>query len=160
MRVGGSTRVRTVSFPECIGLDAVLAVGHRPTRNFGEPQKLSRGGSDRLVEVYQPFIGAALASDELVITRGVADYGNDFADRAVTAVRRFSNFTEYNAALVETEKTKYAVDTSVVSIRNAFAHGRLLTSKEIPARLWKFGYPCGSVGGRNEGLLAAGISWA
>jgi hypothetical protein len=94
MRVGGSTRVRTVSFPECIGLDAVLAVGHRPTRNFGEPQKLSRGGSDRLVEVYQPFIGAALASDELVITRGVADYGNDFADRAVTAVRRFSNFTE------------------------------------------------------------------
>jgi hypothetical protein len=96
MRVGGSTRVRTVSFPECIGLDAVLAVGHRPTRNFGEPQKLSRGGSDRLVEVYQPFIGAALASDELVITRGVADYGNDFADRAVTAVRRFSNFTEDN----------------------------------------------------------------
>ena len=44
----------------------------------------------------QPFIGAALASDELVITRGVADYGNDFADRAVTAVRRFSNFTEDN----------------------------------------------------------------
>jgi len=44
----------------------------------------------------QPFIGAALASDELVITRGVADHGNDFADRAVTAVRRFSNFTEDN----------------------------------------------------------------
>jgi hypothetical protein len=44
----------------------------------------------------QPFIGAALASNELVITRGVADYGNDFADRAVTAVRRFSNFTEDN----------------------------------------------------------------
>lgn len=47
--------------------------------------------------------------------------------------------SEYHAALGETEKTKYAVDTSVVSIRNAFAHGRLLTSKEIPARLWKFG---------------------
>jgi uncharacterized protein DUF3768 len=43
-----------------------------------------------------PFIGAALASNELVITRGVADYGNDFADRAVTAVRRFSDFTEDN----------------------------------------------------------------
>jgi hypothetical protein len=43
-----------------------------------------------------PFIGAALASNELVITRGVADYGNDFIDRAVTAVRRFSDFTEDN----------------------------------------------------------------
>lgn len=27
----------------------------------------------------------------------------------------------------------------MVRIRDAFAHGRLLTSTEIPARLWKFG---------------------
>ena len=43
-----------------------------------------------------PFIGARLAANELVITRGVADHGNDFIDRAVTAVRRFSDFTEDN----------------------------------------------------------------
>jgi hypothetical protein len=61
----------------------------------------------------------------------------------ITHLTRFANLSklisEYHAALGETEKKKYAVDTSVVAIRNAFAHGRLLTSKEIPARLWKFG---------------------
>ena len=60
----------------------------------------------------------------------------------ITYLTRFASLSklisEYHAALGETEK-KYAVDTSVVPIRNAFAHGRLLTSKEIPARLWKFG---------------------
>lgn len=60
----------------------------------------------------------------------------------VTYLTRFASLSklisEYHAALGETEK-KYAVDTSVVPIRNAFAHGRLLTSTEIPARLWKFG---------------------
>lgn len=45
---------------------------------------------------------------------------------------------EYNKALAETEK-KFAVDTTVVLVRDAFAHGRLLTSKELPATLWKFG---------------------
>jgi hypothetical protein len=60
----------------------------------------------------------------------------------ITYLTRFASLSklisEYHAALGETEK-QYAVDTSVVSIRNAFAHGRLLLSKEIPARLWKFG---------------------
>src|SRR5258708_34445209 len=65
------------------------------------PREHSQSSSEQIRELNdafrtQPFIGAALASDELVITRGVADYGNDFADRAVTAVRRFSNFTEDN----------------------------------------------------------------
>jgi len=43
-----------------------------------------------------PFIGARLSEDELVITSGVADHGNDFIDRAVNAVRQFSNFTGDN----------------------------------------------------------------
>ena len=43
-----------------------------------------------------PFIGARLSEDELVITSGVADHGNDFIDRAVTAVRHFSDFTGDN----------------------------------------------------------------
>jgi hypothetical protein len=38
----------------------------------------------------QPFIGAALSENELVITRGVANHGNAFIDRAVKAVRQFS----------------------------------------------------------------------
>lgn len=45
---------------------------------------------------------------------------------------------KYNSALAPTE-AKYRVDQSVVHIRDAFAHGRLLTTSELPARLWKFG---------------------
>jgi hypothetical protein len=41
-------------------------------------------------------IGLALISNKLFITRGVADCGNDFIDRAVQAVREFSDFTEDN----------------------------------------------------------------
>jgi hypothetical protein len=45
----------------------------------------------------------------------------------------------YNGALMDNE-AKFKVDREeVVRIRDAFAHGRLLTSTEIPARLWKFG---------------------
>jgi hypothetical protein len=46
----------------------------------------------------------------------------------------------YNKTLHEAEK-KFKVDKEVVRIRDAFAHGRLLTTKELPARLWKFGSP-------------------
>jgi hypothetical protein len=60
----------------------------------------------------------------------------------ITQLTRFASLSklisEYHATLSDTEK-QYAVDTSVVRIRDAFAHGRLLTSTEIPARLWKFG---------------------
>ncbi len=41
-------------------------------------------------------IAPFLAQNQLVITRGVADLGNDFIDRAVKAVRQFSDFTEDN----------------------------------------------------------------
>lgn len=43
----------------------------------------------------------------------------------------------YNGALDAAEH-KFAVNKDVIRIRNAFAHGRLLTSTEIPARLWNF----------------------
>jgi hypothetical protein len=41
-------------------------------------------------------IGPFLAQDQIVITHGVASRGNDFIDRAVKAVRNFSDFTEDN----------------------------------------------------------------
>lgn len=46
----------------------------------------------------------------------------------------------YNEKLTEAE-TKYAVESaSVIRIRNAFAHGRLVNlTTEFPATLWKFG---------------------
>jgi hypothetical protein len=44
----------------------------------------------------------------------------------------------YNEALTDEEK-KYAVDATVVHVRDAIAHGRLVTTKELPFRLWKFG---------------------
>jgi hypothetical protein len=44
----------------------------------------------------------------------------------------------FNEALAEEEK-KFEVDIGVVHIRDAIAHGRLVTTKELPFRLWKFG---------------------
>ena len=44
----------------------------------------------------------------------------------------------FNEALAEAEK-KFEVDIGVVHIRDAIAHGRLVTTKELPLRLWKFG---------------------
>jgi hypothetical protein len=45
---------------------------------------------------------------------------------------------KYNSVL-QAHESKFAVDIEVVHIRDAFAHGRLLTPSELPARLWKFG---------------------
>src|SRR5215470_14439249 len=41
-------------------------------------------------------IAPLIAQNQLVVTRGVAEHGNDFIDRAVKAVRNFSDFTEDN----------------------------------------------------------------
>jgi hypothetical protein len=47
----------------------------------------------------------------------------------------------YNEKLVDAE-APYAVDLeAVLEIRDAFAHGRLVTTSELPATLWKFGEP-------------------
>jgi hypothetical protein len=44
----------------------------------------------------------------------------------------------YNAALRAGESA-YSIDKKeIVRIRNAFAHGRILTTTELPARLWNF----------------------
>ena len=47
---------------------------------------------------------------------------------------------EFNSVLEEPEK-QFAVDAEVVLIRDAIAHGRLLTKEGLPYRLWKFGRP-------------------
>jgi hypothetical protein len=47
----------------------------------------------------------------------------------------------YNEKLTDAE-TQYMVDIeAVLKIRDAFAHGRLVTTGELPATLWKFGEP-------------------
>ncbi len=45
---------------------------------------------------------------------------------------------EFNKALKPAE-SKFKVDRQVVTIRDAIAHGRLLTDDTLPYRLWKFG---------------------
>jgi hypothetical protein len=45
---------------------------------------------------------------------------------------------EFNNALTQAE-SEFKVDREVVVIRDSVAHGRLLTEKELPYRLWKFG---------------------
>ena len=57
-----------------------------------------------------------------------------YLTRSITLQNLIRN---YNGAL-DDDEGKYAVDKDMVRIRNAFAHGRLLTSTEIPARLWNF----------------------
>ena len=52
---------------------------------------------------------------------------------------------KYNSALNANE-AKYKVSEEVVHVRDAFAHGRLVTPTELPARLWKFA--TGSKNGR------------
>jgi hypothetical protein len=47
----------------------------------------------------------------------------------------------YNEKLTDAE-AQYTVDLeAVLKIRDAFAHGRLVTTSELPATLWKFGEP-------------------
>src|SRR5260370_4656561 len=47
----------------------------------------------------------------------------------------------YNEKLTDAER-QYAVDLeAVIRVRDAFAHGRLMTTSELPATLWKFGEP-------------------
>jgi hypothetical protein len=47
----------------------------------------------------------------------------------------------YNEKLTNGE-AQYTVDLeAVLKIRDAFAHGRLVTTSELPATLWKFGEP-------------------
>jgi hypothetical protein len=55
-------------------------------------------------------IGPFLAQEQVVITRGVADLGNDFIDRAVKAVRHFSNFTEDNDPYGEHDFGSFELD--------------------------------------------------
>jgi 3-oxoacyl-[acyl-carrier-protein] synthase III len=45
----------------------------------------------------------------------------------------------YNVGLTAEEAHRFKVDRQIVHIRDAFAHGRLVTEKEFPVTLWKFG---------------------
>lgn len=47
---------------------------------------------------------------------------------------------DFNRELTDAEKLKFTVDKTVVDVRDAIAHGRLVTPTEgFPATLWKFG---------------------
>jgi hypothetical protein len=49
---------------------------------------------------------------------------------------------DFNRELTDTEKLRFTVDKSVVDVRDAIAHGRLVTPTEgFPATLWRFGKP-------------------
>jgi hypothetical protein len=55
-------------------------------------------------------VGSTIGTDELVITRGVADRGADFIDRAVTAVRTFCDFTQDNDPFGEHDFGTFELD--------------------------------------------------
>jgi hypothetical protein len=66
----------------------------------------------------------------------------DAAENMLTSYEFLGELADsYNNALKDTEK-QFAVNREVVTIRDAFAHGRLLTNtsaQDPPYRLWKFG---------------------
>ena len=50
--------------------------------------------------------------------------------------------TEFNSQLSKDESS-YTVDNSIVDIRDAMAHGRLVSTAEYPVTLYRFGKPVG-----------------
>jgi hypothetical protein len=68
---------------------------------------------------------------------GDAQVKNTFLTRHTSLGKLIRTF---NAALDAAEK-KFEVDLEAVHIRDAIAHGRLVTANVLPARLWKFGHP-------------------
>ncbi len=58
----------------------------------------------------QALVSERIARDQLVITRGVAAHGNAFIDRALQAVREFSDFTEDNDPWGEYDFGAFALD--------------------------------------------------
>lgn len=48
----------------------------------------------------------------------------------------------YNEKLSEAETETYGINSDeILKVRDAIAHGRLVTTNELPATLWKFGKP-------------------
>lgn len=82
----------------------------------------------------------------LRVNRQVPDFPEPGAkDTSITYLTDYrslrSLITSYNDKLTDAE-ARYAVDLeAVIKIRDALAHGRLVTTSELPATLWKFGEP-------------------
>ena len=59
----------------------------------------------------QPWVvGSAIAGNSLVVTHGVAQRGGDFLDRAISALRSFSNFNEGNDPYGEHDFGNFEID--------------------------------------------------
>jgi len=56
------------------------------------------------------LVGAAIAKGDLFVTRGIATRGKNFVDRAVKAVREFSDFTEDNDPYREHDCANFTLD--------------------------------------------------
>ena len=56
-----------------------------------------------------------LGEDELFITRGLAQYGTQFVDRALSAVREFSEYTEANDPYSEHDFGAFEIDSVKLS---------------------------------------------
>jgi hypothetical protein len=78
------------------------------------------------------------ARDVQFPTVGAPDVGENDLTNWVSLgklVKRFNNS-------LKSDEQQFKVDSQIVIIRDAFAHGRLVTSEEeLPFKLWKFGKP-------------------
>ena len=89
-----------------------------------------------LETVLRYFLARRHEQDIQFPKEGDEDAAENYLTRWVFLSKLIKN---YNGAL-KPEEAKFKVEgDEVVRIRDAFAHGRLLTNTEIPARLWKFG---------------------
>jgi hypothetical protein len=78
-------------------------------------------------------VGSALARNSLVVTRGVADHGNDFIDRAVEAVRTFWNFNEDNDPHGEHDFGAFEIDGVALFWKIDCYHDKLEWGSPDPA---------------------------
>jgi hypothetical protein len=67
--------------------------------------------------------------------------GDRYADETFATNWQFLGplIDTYNTGLSVEERRLYEVDREIVRIRDAFAHGRVLTREGFPVTLWKFG---------------------
>src|SRR5258708_2999484 len=84
-----------------------------------------------LVKAHGQFIDWPKPTDTVVLENYITNYKplGDIID-------------DFNSALSEVEKQKFMIERSVVDVRDAIAHGRVVTwTDSFPAMLWKFGRP-------------------
>jgi Protein of unknown function (DUF3768) len=105
-----------------------------------EDQLLENASTSWLIRVLndefrtmEALLGSAIADNRVFITRGVADRGNDFVDRAMEAVRAFCDFTPDNDPYGEHDFGVFCIDGVKLNWKIDYYDNRLEFGSPDPA---------------------------